>query len=239
MPLKAVALAKTRMAPELSAAQRRLLLHRTFERVAVALTAANSVAAVLVVVGDEEGRRWAADHGFVTMAEPAGGGLNGALAAADARLGGQATVVVPADLPLVTGSDIDAVAAALPAVPGVVVVPTADGGTGALLRAPTDVIAPAFGPASAQAHLAAARRAGVAGRRLDVAGLALDLDRPADLARAGGWSAVTGGRTLARRAPLPPTTREDDHDAPGHHQDLRPADPLGDAGAGRPDRAAL
>lgn len=196
VPLKAIPDAKTRMAPALSAPQRRLLLHRTFERVVEALLGAVAVTAVLVVVGDAEGASWAAAHGLT--AEPdAGGGLNAALAAADRRLGAGATLVVPADLPLVTADDVDRVIAALPGVPGVVVVPTADGGTGALLRAPGGVIPPLFGAGSAARHVAAATDAGVACRVLEVAGLALDLDRPADLDRAGGWSALTAGRTLA------------------------------------------
>ena len=97
VPLKAIPAAKTRMAPALSAAQRRLLLHRTFGRVVDALLAAVAVTDVLVVVGDAEGASWAAAHGLATEPD-GGGGLNAALAAADRRLGTAASLVVPADL---------------------------------------------------------------------------------------------------------------------------------------------
>ena len=106
---------------------------------------------------------------------------------------GDTDVVIPADLPLVTGEDLDAMVEALPGVPGVVVCPTADGGTGGLLRAPGGIVPPCYGPGSADAHVDAARRAGVPVRRLLLPGLALDLDRPSDIALAGGWRAVTAG----------------------------------------------
>jgi 2-phospho-L-lactate/phosphoenolpyruvate guanylyltransferase len=197
VPLKAVASAKGRMAPALTPEERALLLHRTFERVVAAARAAAAVAEVLAVVGDAVGRGWAQDLDVRCVDEPPGAGLNAAVAAVDALLGARATLVVPADLPLVRGEDLDAVVAALPAPRGVVVAPTADGGTGALLRVPGGVVPPCFGPRSADAHLAAAMRRRVRSVRLRVPGLALDLDRPSDLAAAGGWSAVTAPTTLA------------------------------------------
>ena len=198
VPRKAISDAKTRMAPELSADERVLVMHRTFERVVQALAESAAVADVVVVVGDDQGRAWAQAHGLATLEEPSpGGGLNAALAAADGHLGAQPTLVLPADLPLVRGTDLDEAAAAIIGPRCVVVVPTADGGTGALIRVPGAAIPPRFGVDSAAAHLRAARQAGVPGRLVRIPGLALDLDRPADIASAGGWSVVTGGRSLA------------------------------------------
>ncbi|WP_370327272.1 2-phospho-L-lactate guanylyltransferase [Euzebya sp.] len=196
IPLKAVRASKTRMASALSPADRALLLRRTFERVVEAARAASSVTGILVVVGDHVGRSWATRRGLDVLDEPPGGGLNAALAAADTHLGASATLVLPADLPLVSPEDLDVVVRALPGVPGVVVVPTGDGGTGALVRAPGGVIPPRYGSGSADAHVAEARRRGVGCTVVTVAGLALDLDQPADIEAAGGWSAVTGARTL-------------------------------------------
>lgn len=198
VPLKAIPRSKTRMAPALSAEDRALLLHRTFERVAQALADADSVVDAVVVVGDATGRAWARALGLATLTEPDGGvGLNAALAAADLHLGERPTVVLPADLPLVTGADVDRAAGAASTPRCIVVAPTADGGTGALVRVPGGVIRPCFGPASAEAHVAEARRCGVAAHVVTIAGLALDLDRPADITQAGGWSVLTGGRSLA------------------------------------------
>jgi 2-phospho-L-lactate guanylyltransferase len=197
IPLKAIADGKTRLAGALSPADRALLLRRTFDRVVAAVAAADLVAGALVVVGDAEGAGWAADVGLAWLPEPAGGGgLNAALDEADRHLGDRPTLVVPADLPLVGSGDVDAVVAALPPGGGVVIAPTSDGGTGALLRSPGRAIAPCYGPGSALAHAAAAAAAGLPCRTLWIPGLALDLDSPGDLDRAGGWSAVTARRTL-------------------------------------------
>lgn len=197
IPLKSIGASKTRMAPTLSPADRALLLSRTFDRVVTAAGEARSVSDVVVVAGDAEGRSWAADHGLGTIADP-GQGLNAALRTADAYLGTTPTLVLPADLPLVTPEDVNTVIDAVSDTPGVVVAPTSDGGTGGLVRVPGPVIPPLFGPGSAAAHAEAARRVGVACATLVVPGLALDLDRPADIEKAGGWPAVgaTGqGRT--------------------------------------------
>ncbi len=196
IPLKDIRSSKTRMAVALSASDRALLLRRTFDRVVQAVTAADGVADVLVVVGDEEGLGWADGHGLSTLADP-GGGLNAALQAADRLLGATPTLVLPADLPLVTAEDVDRVIDARPGPPGVVIAPTGDGGTGALLRAPGGIIRPCFGPLSAAAHQVEALRHGLPCTSLWIPGLALDLDQPADIERAGGWSAVTTPRTLA------------------------------------------
>ena len=193
IPLKAVADSKTRMAATLSASDRALLLSRTFGRVAVAVQGTTGITSVLVVAGDDRGARWAADHGFDVLREPAScTGLNEAIRLADAHIGSVGTVVLPADLPLVAASDLERLLAVHVDGDSVVVAPTADGGTGALLRRPGAVIGPCFGPNSASRHLSAAATAGVASVSVWIPGLALDLDRPSDLARAGGWSAVTG-----------------------------------------------
>lgn len=194
VPLKAIGTSKTRLAPALSPDDRVLLLRRTFGRVAAAAREATRVVDLVVVVGDEEGAGWAAEEGARLLAEPVDGGLNGALAAADRWLGGRPTIVVPADLPLVTGEDLDAVAALLQARPGVVVAATADGGTGALVRDPGDAMPTCYGPGSARRHVEQARRLGIRVWTTDVPGLALDLDRPGDIDLAGGWAAITSGR---------------------------------------------
>lgn len=184
VPLKAGPTAKSRLAASLSPAGRLEALWRTFRRVTAAAAAAPSVGHVLVVVGDDRARVWSAGLGLETLEEPSDGiGLTDAVAAADAWLGAVPTLVLPADLPLVEPEDLEAVVAALPQGPGVVVAPTTDGGTGALLRAPGGIIPPCYGPGSARAHLDAAAALGVAAVSLDLPGLALDLDRPEDLLR--------------------------------------------------------
>jgi 2-phospho-L-lactate/phosphoenolpyruvate guanylyltransferase len=106
-------------------------------------------------------------------------GLNRAVAAATQRIGAP-LIVVHADLPLLTTDDIDRVLAS----PGDVVVARAhDGGTnGLLLR---QLIAPAFGRASALAHATRARRAGLRATVIDSPGFALDVDDESTLSASG------------------------------------------------------
>jgi 2-phospho-L-lactate/phosphoenolpyruvate guanylyltransferase len=109
--------------------------------------------------------------GAAILTDP-GEGLNGAFAAARAGLGG-AMLAMPGDLPAVTDGDV-ATMAALLAPDRVIVVPTGDGGTGAVLLPPGMPFAFAFGPDSFARH-----RAGPV-TPIALPGLSLDIDTPAD-----------------------------------------------------------
>jgi 2-phospho-L-lactate guanylyltransferase len=95
----------------------------------------------------------------------------------------RALLVLPSDLPAVAPVDIDAVTSQL-VTPGGVLVPSKDGGTGALLLSPPNLIEPSFGPSSAQSHIDSISRSGSL-RLVHRAGLALDVDSSADLGLAG------------------------------------------------------
>lgn len=182
VPLKALDSAKGRLATVVDPPGRRRIVDRMLRRVLSACDNCRSVTDVFVVAGDRAAARLAAAAGARVLVEPEPG-LDAALAAADAVTSeAQGTLVVAADLPLATGADLDRVfAAAADGGPVVVVAPTRDGGTGALLRRPPGVIVTAYGPGSAAAHLRRAAAAGVRGIRVDVASLAYDVDTPADL----------------------------------------------------------
>ena len=156
------------------------------------MTAA-SIDRTLAVVGDDVGLALARQRGVTAVHDP-GDGLNSALRHATAQLPADATsLIVVADLPGVTGDDLDAIVAAGRVTPTVIVAPTRDGGTGALLRNPGAIIPPAFGGRSAAEHLAAAQAAGARAGLIVRPGLAHDVDRPADLDRyaglvGGGWT---------------------------------------------------
>ncbi len=212
VPVKALAAAKGRLAPALSASERRALAEALLTDVLAALAGASAVERVLVVSDDPEALALAARLGATPLAEEA---LLGAhppretvplvprLPAADAALeteaalnraldqaavaawsaGAAGLLALPADLPLVTPADVAALAAdPLPA-PSVVLAATLDGGTGALLRRPPLAIPACFGPVSLRAHLAAAGRHGCRARLVWRPNLALDVDAPADLER--------------------------------------------------------
>jgi 2-phospho-L-lactate guanylyltransferase len=195
VPLKGLDRAKQRLSGELDAGARIELVAWMLARVLAACTASHVVSRVVVVTGDAQGEQMARELGAEPLRERAPG-LNAALATADEHLReAESTLVVAADLPLASGRDLDAMHAAAPLGDCVVVAPTRDGGTGALLRRPPDVVVPAYGPRSARAHLAAARAAGVPAVRLDLPRLALDIDTPSALAalREAGLPAPGGG----------------------------------------------
>lgn len=95
----------------------------------------------------------------------------------------QHLLVLMADLPGVCRADIEALlnAGKTCGARGVVLAPTHDRGTAALLRMPHDVIPAAFGQASADRHAALAAQAGVPFQEIALASLALDIDEPQDL----------------------------------------------------------
>jgi len=79
----------------------------------------------------------------------------------------------------------------------VVLCPSGDGGTAALLRSPHDAIPARFGAESAARHRAAAGAAGVAFRELRLPSLAIDLDRAEDVR---AFLALGQGGRRTRRA---------------------------------------
>lgn len=188
VPVKALRHAKGRLVRDLAARQRRELTGWMLERVVDACLSAPGVGEMLVVAGDDEAAALARALGVEATVERRPG-LPAALAAGDRLVAGaEASLVLTADLPLVTARSIGEVLAAAPPGPAVVVAESVDGGTSALLRRPPLVTGTRFGRDSARVHLALAERAGVPAVRLHVPELALDVDDAAALRRAASRS---------------------------------------------------
>ncbi len=194
VPAKPLGLAKSRLAPVLGPEERAALARALLADVVAALTAAPGLVRVAVVSADAEARAVGVALGALGLPEPAGAlpdadpeaRLNAALehaAVVAERASAAGLLVLPADVPLVTAADVGALRAALPEGPGVVVAPTADGGTGALLRVPPSICAARFGAGSLDAHLRTAAARGVLARVVVRPNLQFDVDRPADLLR--------------------------------------------------------
>ncbi|HEY8123447.1 MAG TPA: 2-phospho-L-lactate guanylyltransferase [Myxococcota bacterium] len=128
-------------------------------------------------------------------------GLNEGLAAASAELArpGEPVLVVLGDVAGATPQEIRALFDALAALGGrgAVLAPSRDGGTAALLRAPHEAMATRFGTGSAAAHRALAEASGLAFRELALPALAIDLDRPEDLAVLLATDSAAAPRTRA------------------------------------------
>lgn len=185
VPLKAGVRAKRRLAHVLDAASRDRLVRVLARHVVSVLTSCGLPTILLVSAAPAAPEEPAWDGDVRVWKEPAPG-LNAGLRAAMHRTG-LPVLVVPSDLPWLERSDVER----LLAEPGdVVVAPTFDGGTGALLmRRP---VPPSFGPWSAFGHTAAARSAGLRARAVRVAGFERDLDDESALVRARRAPALLG-----------------------------------------------
>jgi 2-phospho-L-lactate/phosphoenolpyruvate guanylyltransferase len=199
VPVRSPGSGKTRLSTGLDVDERAALAGAMLADVVAVLTGTPAVDDVVVVAAGAPAAAVAAALGVDAILDPPGAhGIDRALAAASARLpAAAATLVVAADLPRLTTADVTTL---LSTSAPVAVAPTADGGTGGLLRRPAEVIATAYGPGSAQAHVDAARRAGIDAPVLDLPGFRDDIDTWDDLRRLRyGW---VGPRTAAVVAAL-------------------------------------
>ncbi len=196
VPVKRLHDTKSRLLSQLAQEEREAFALAMLTDVIAALLGAESVDRTIVVTPDEgvgEAARAAGAEALVRD-DP---GLNPALDAGARELetGDEPVLVVLGDVAGALSSDIDALSEALET-PGVVLAPSSDGGTSALLRSPHDAIPSCFGADSAKRHREAAARRGVTYREIPLPSLALDLDTPEDvehfLRTEGG-----GGRTRA------------------------------------------
>jgi 2-phospho-L-lactate/phosphoenolpyruvate guanylyltransferase len=186
LPVKPLAAGKSRLSGILSDRERAAFNRRLFGHVLSVAAAAVGAHRVLVVSRDPAVLDLATARHAFAVRERDDAGLNAALGqAATEAHGAYAVLVLPADLPLLEAADIEAmISAAASARSAVVIAPDRhDSGTNALLLAPPDAIPFAFGPGSFQAHLAAARRAGIEAVIVRREALAFDIDTAADHAR--------------------------------------------------------
>lgn len=194
--------AKTRLSPALTRKDAARLCLTMLDDVLAALAAVDALHPVAVATHDARVAARAQAAGARVLAAPPG--LNPAVASATRTLateGAEAVLVVLGDVAGVLPDDLRALLAAGEALggPGVVLAPSDDGGSSALLRRPPDVVPVAFGPGSAAAHRAAAERRGVPFRTLALPSLATDLDVPADLeVFAAGGPGGAGTHALLR-----------------------------------------
>lgn len=151
----------------------------------------------LIVTNDPDAEAVGLAFGCALVPDP-GEGLNAAVAAgtaAAAQAGCSNLLVLPSDVPMVTSDDVNS----LFSYPEqVVVAPSGDGGTNALLRRPPGVLAPSFGPGSAALHAQRAQKAGLTCRSVELASLVLDIDHYRDLVTLGGLQNLRESVRLAR-----------------------------------------
>lgn len=178
VPLRSPGAGKTRLAPALDTDTRAALAGAMLADVVAALRGAG-VEVVVAAGGPAAAAAASALQVTAVVDPPTTRSLDAALEHARRTVAPTASLlVVQADLPLLRPADVHAL---LDADAPVVLAPTHDGGTSALLRRPSSVIATAYGPHSADHHRRLAREAGVPVSVVERPGLALDVDRLEDL----------------------------------------------------------
>lgn len=186
VPVKQFALTKQRLAPLLSRAEREGLACAMLEDVLSALQQSPSLAGTLVITADCAAAAIARAAGAFVLSDADNAGMTAAVSAAAEYLstsGRHGMMVIPADVPLITWTDVETMVSAHRDAPSVTLVPAAcDGGTNALVCSPPRVIPFSFGEDSCARHQQAARAAGIEPRIFPLECLARDMDRPDDLA---------------------------------------------------------
>jgi 2-phospho-L-lactate guanylyltransferase len=201
VPVKDVADAKQRLVRALAPAQRRALARAMLVDVLQALGGAG-LDRIWVVTREPEVADLARRLGAEPLAEAENRGHTAAVAAAQAeaaRIGADAFLTLPGDVPCVTAGEIRALVGAAGAPPAVVLAPSRSGlGTNGALLAPPAAMPLRFGEPSFDDHLAAARARGIEPCVVRLPGLGLDVDAPDDLAPLlAAGAATASGRLVA------------------------------------------
>lgn len=183
VPLKRLEQAKGRLANVLSPEERRSLMLAMARDVLGELSQSRLLTGILVVSRTPEADALAQSFGTERFAENPAASLSEALIQASNYLaqqfGATGTMVVPADVPLISADEIDAV---LTHHNSVTIVPDAERlGTNCLICSPPNQIPYLFDGKSFKPHIDAALAQGITPVVVPSTGFALDIDTPADL----------------------------------------------------------
>lgn len=204
IPVKHLAGAKSRFAPNLGVAQRKLLALAMLEDTVRAAGSCPAVGRITVVTPDESAADHARSCGALVLAEappaPDASPLNSALDAAAKRLQAEfapaTLVVLQADLPALRAAELSAAIADSAGGRAIVADHSGTGTTALIVPGPGAPLNPRFGPWSALEH----QRGGALALVGDWPGLRSDVDTASDLRRVLGLG--VGPATAALLASL-------------------------------------
>lgn len=189
VPVKPLRRGKSRLSGVLSQEARTALNHYLLSNTLETLASVPEIEHSLVVSRDPEVLTIAREYGARTVQEQGTPQLNIALTRATIVAKShsvQGVLIVPADLPLLTVEDIQAVVKKGVNPPVIVITPDRHHtGTNALLISPPGIIDYKYGPGSFEMHCAQAREAGARLEICERISVALDIDLPEDLELAG------------------------------------------------------
>lgn len=187
IPVKPLRLAKSRLAEVLTPEERQEFAESMLRHVLSVVQDVPEVAGTLVISRDSKALSIAREYGANTVQESGNPELNTALMRATKVLSSwrcDAVLVLPADLPLISGEDVSSIIAMGRYGPAVVIATDRNrDGTNALFLRPPGIIRYAYGPGSFYRHLEMAEEAGADVREYQSPRLMLDIDVPEDIER--------------------------------------------------------
>ena len=185
VPCKKLEFAKRRLAPILSAEERRCLVSAMLSDVLAVLTNMSALSGVAVISNDPDLADLARSFGVRCCMKDKDSGLSAALTLASdflANDGATGILTVPGDLPLLTPGHVMRALEAIAASPAVALAPDHHNqGTNLLAMTPLGAIPYLFGGLSFHAHIAAARTGGIEPTVIQIESLGLDIDTADDL----------------------------------------------------------
>jgi 2-phospho-L-lactate guanylyltransferase len=216
VPIKNTASAKQRLASILDQPARTQLARAMLTDVLTTLHEWKNRPKVGIVTSDPHAMKLAAEYRFEVIPDPDNPGETGAIEMATrvcVERGEESTLVIPADIPLIEGWELDEIYKHAPA-EGSLLVPAGDGrGTNAALRRPANLFPLRFGNDSFKPHHAAAQATGQPCVVLNLPGIAVDVDNPPDLRQLLSLPGETRAQRLARSWNLPADLLATDADA--------------------------
>ena len=203
VPVQHAGRGKSRLAPPFDAAARRALVQGMLADVLSAVREAHE--GLLLVVSPDTGHQAAARASGATLLLDDGSGYNQAALFAlqsEALRDIDAALILPADLPQLRPAHVRTLLDALEALaaPGMLLVPSDDGGTAALGLRPPEAMAPVFGLDSARRHRARAHALGLSVVEPPLDDLSVDVDTLEDLLEVRHAVGPATARALATAA---------------------------------------
>ena len=188
VPVKPFGEGKSRLAAVLSTDLRAEFSQRWMTHVLTVAATWGNFAGMAVVSRDARVLAVASELGALPIVE-VGDDLNEAITQACkvvCAAGAEGVLMLPSDLPLLTHEDLDELYDLSLEGDGVIIAPSHDGGTNALLLRPPQAIPYAFGEGSFARHAMLAASATLPCYVYNSSTLALDIDHPEDLLLANG-----------------------------------------------------
>ena len=201
VPIKNTDSAKQRLAAIFDQPSRTKLAQAMLHDVLSAIHDWKSRPEVGIVTGDPFATDVAREFGFDVIPDAENPGETGAIEMATrvcVERGIDSTLVIPGDIPLIQGWELEEILKKAPT-EGSVLVPAGDGrGTNAAFRRPANLFPLRFGNDSFKPHHAAAQATGKPCVVLNLPGIAVDVDNPGDLRQLLSLPGNTRAQRLAR-----------------------------------------